>query len=214
MLVTRGYVYYSNQFVKRILNSLIWRVNILKKFIISLISTFMLCAMILPSIAFAQETEIPGNGCDEFPEELNSNTLIDNIGNDETVQQFWVGPIFRVVLQAGKYISTMNRTGKVIKTARNVVATEAHIFSKKHLDGGILRLGKDRQQIVDRGIDIISKNDDNGKLKQGHNQIWTNINNQPAEVRCFVNKDGQIESFDMFFRAVSQPKPGANLIID
>lgn len=108
----------------------------------------------------------------------------------------------------------MNRTGKVIKTARNVVATEAHIFSKKHLDGGILRLGKDRQQIVDRGIDIISKNDDNGKLKQGHNQIWTNINNQPAEVRCFVSKDGQIESFDIFFRAVSTPKPGANLIID
>ena len=188
----------------------------MKKFIISLISTFLLCATILPSISFAQEiNEGSGNENYEYPEGLDNTLPIDKIGDgEEAVQQFWVGRIFRVVLQAGKYISSMNRTGKVIKTARNVVATEAHIFSKKHLDGGILRLGKDRQQIVDRGIDIISKNDDNGKLKQGHNQIWTNINNQPAEVRCFVSKDGQIESFDIFFRAVSTPKPGANLIID
>jgi hypothetical protein len=199
---------------------------ILRKFIISLMATIIMCATVLPSISFAQETSVgitSNNRTDEavisnentdFYEGLNTTTSTDTMGMDPSVEQQWLGPIFRVVLQAGNYMSKMNRTGKVIKTARNVVATEAHIFSKKHMDGGIMRLGKDQQQVVDRGIDIISKQDDNGKLKPGHNQIWTNINNQPAEIRCYVSDNGQIESFDMFFRAISTAKPGANLIID
>ncbi len=186
-------------------------------------SIVILCATVLPSISFAQENvgNTSYNWTDEaiidenidFSEDINETDSTDNIEVDMSVEQRWLGPLFRVVLQAGNYISKMSRTGKVIKTARTVVATEAHIFSKKHLDAGIMLLGKNRQEIVDRGINIITKHDNSGKLKSGHNQIWTKINSQPAEVRCFV-KDGQIESFDIFYRTTSVPKPGANLIID
>lgn len=188
-------------------------------------SIVILCATVLPNISFAKEENVGNesyNWTDEavidenidFSEDINETDSADNIEEDMPVEQRWLGPLFRVVLQAGNYISKMSRTGKVIKTARTVVATEAHIFSKKHLDAGIMLLGKNRQEVVDRGITVITKHDGNGKLKPGHNQIWTKINSQPAEVRCFVSKDGQIESFDMFYRTTSVPKPGANLIID
>lgn len=199
----------------------------MKKFFISLISTIVLLATVLPSVSFAQEENlgvvntISNENLEQSLETLNNGDLSTTVRENDTYfeesekqSKILLAPIFRVILSAGKYISKMNRTGKVIKATRSVVATEAHIFSAKHLELGIMRLGGSRQEIVDKGIDIISRLDDTSKLKKGHNQIWTTINGHPAEIRTYVNDSGELLSFDMFYRTVSTIKPGANLILD
>jgi hypothetical protein len=72
-----------------------------------------------------------------------------------------------------------------------------HIFSSKHIAGGIMSLGKSRKEILHSVVEKIRKADTNGLLKQGPNQIKTMINGQKAEIRLFV-KDGKIMSVDCF----------------
>lgn len=200
----------------------------MKKFLISFLASIFLFGTILPSISMAQETIIViKNNNLKVEEVINSDSfdlskeMLNNVDIDtgelysgaEIQPMFFLGPLFRVVLTAGNYISKMNRVGKVVKSTRTIVATEAHIFSKNHLDLGIMKLGINRQAIVDSGIDVISKVDDLDFLKKGHNQIWTTINGNPAEIRVFVDDAGELLSFDMFYRTVSVIKPGANLVL-
>ncbi len=74
---------------------------------------------------------------------------------------------------------------------------EDHVFSKKHLERGIMDLGTSRSDILNKGFDIVKELDGKRLIKEGHNQIKTHISGIESEIRIFV-KDGKMINFDMF----------------
>jgi len=68
---------------------------------------------------------------------------------------------------------------------------EEHIFSNQHKSDGILNLGKDKIDIVNKFINIILLADHKNLLKEGSNQIHTIINSQKVVIRFFI-KEGEI----------------------
>jgi hypothetical protein len=64
---------------------------------------------------------------------------------------------------------------------------EDHIFSKDHIQEGILALGKDKATIMDSLHNIIVSLDQKGLLKEGANQIKAAINGiDNVEIKCFI----------------------------
>ena len=80
-------------------------------------------------------------------------------------------------------------------TLKNTV--RKHIFSDKHIKSGIMDLGKNQDDILNRGIAIIKEIASKNKLVEGSTQIKTHINGLEVEIRIFI-KDGKIINFDMF----------------
>jgi len=68
---------------------------------------------------------------------------------------------------------------------------DRHIFSGGHRKDGILNLGKNRNNIVDKFVNIVKLADHKSLLKDGSNQIHTIINNQKVVLRFFI-KEGEI----------------------
>ena len=68
---------------------------------------------------------------------------------------------------------------------------DRHIFSGGHRKDGILNLGKNKSNIVDKFVNIVKLADHKGLLKEGPNQIHTIINNQKVVLRFFI-KEGEI----------------------
>ncbi|MBQ3665074.1 MAG: hypothetical protein II919_03095 [Lachnospiraceae bacterium] len=75
--------------------------------------------------------------------------------------------------------------------------SENHIFSDKHVKGGIMDLGTDKDSIMDEGLKIIENVDSKYNLGDGPLQIRTHINNFKAEIRIFI-KNGKLINFNMF----------------
>ncbi|NQZ05636.1 MAG: hypothetical protein HRT35_00605, partial [Algicola sp.] len=70
----------------------------------------------------------------------------------------------------------------------NAIKTE-HIFSKKHINNGIMELGSSQQDILRRASDTLGKLSNSGALKDGSNMINTTMNGVAATVRATF-KDG------------------------
>ena len=90
-----------------------------------------------------------------------------------------------------------SRTIKDLNTENLMKEKEAHVFSQDHLSKNIMDLGKNRQDIINSGFNIVEELNTKGMLKEGPNQIKTMINGHEAEIRIFV-KDGKMINFDMF----------------
>ncbi|MBD3231046.1 hypothetical protein GF322_00090 [Candidatus Dependentiae bacterium] len=70
-----------------------------------------------------------------------------------------------------------------------------HIFSKKHLKNGIMKLGKCEDDILGYFKKVIESVDYKGLLKPGTNQIKTKINGFEVEIKVHII-DGKVISFD------------------
>ncbi len=77
---------------------------------------------------------------------------------------------------------------------------DKHIFSKQHIEDGILDLAKNKNDIIDKFVNIIKLADQKGLLKDGSNQIHTIINNQKVVLRLFI-KEGEILMLNGFIEA-------------
>ncbi|WP_038177340.1 RHS repeat domain-containing protein, partial [Treponema pedis] len=86
--------------------------------------------------------------------------------------------------------------GKALINLRNADKTVDHIFSKEHIEGGIMKLGSSREDILNKIINVISKVDSN-KIIEGSNEIRTVINDSEATIRLFV-ENGSIINIDAF----------------
>jgi hypothetical protein len=75
-------------------------------------------------------------------------------------------------------------------------AKKEHIFSKKHLNGGVMDLGKSRNEIVNTAGEKLNDLNLSGKLRDGHNIIKTTMNGHEATIRAYF-KDGQLMSLDI-----------------
>jgi len=72
-----------------------------------------------------------------------------------------------------------------------------HIFSKKHLKGGIRDLAVTDELIIDEFVNMVNAANFKNLLKEGSNDIVKKINGIYATVRVFI-KDGIVLSFDGF----------------
>jgi hypothetical protein len=62
-----------------------------------------------------------------------------------------------------------------------------HIFSKKHIQEGLMTAGESQEKIMDSLHDIILFLDKKGLLEEGSNLIKTSINGvNNIEIRCFI----------------------------
>ena len=68
---------------------------------------------------------------------------------------------------------------------------DKHIFSPGHIKDEVLNLGKNRNNIVDKFVNIVKLADHKGLLKDGSNQIHTIIKNRKVVVRFFI-REGEI----------------------
>jgi RHS repeat-associated protein len=85
--------------------------------------------------------------------------------------------------------------GITFESAEILAKYETHIFSKNHINEGILDLGKTRKSILSNIESTVNKN--LSKLKEGDNFIYQKMNGQDATVKAFV-KDGKVISIDAF----------------
>lgn len=70
-----------------------------------------------------------------------------------------------------------------------------HIFSGKHIQGGILRLGKTQEEILNKFIDIILKHNNAGELVEETNTIWVVINEIKTTITVRLEK-GRVINMD------------------
>jgi len=95
------------------------------------------------------------------------------------------------VAKIGKVLSKLG-----VKDITELLAKyDRHIFSQDHILKGIMDLGTDKAEILDKVVQTIEKNSDN--LKDGSNFILENINGHEATVKVFL-KDGEIMSIDAY----------------
>lgn len=72
--------------------------------------------------------------------------------------------------------------------------TDEHIFSKAHRRLGIMNFGNSKQDIIDKGLNIIREAFNQIGVKQGPLQIKTTMNGYKAEVRIFIRGDELINA--------------------
>jgi len=72
-----------------------------------------------------------------------------------------------------------------------------HIFSKNHKKKGILLLGKNEDNIVDKFVNIVKLADHKNLLIEGMNQIYTKIKNHEVTLRIFI-KEGVVLKINGF----------------
>lgn len=72
-----------------------------------------------------------------------------------------------------------------------------HIFSDDHQRKGIMDLGPTKEAINDKFIEIIKKADAKNLLKEGPNNIVTEINGKTVTIRAFI-KDGHVINYNGF----------------
>lgn len=72
-----------------------------------------------------------------------------------------------------------------------------HVYSRDHCKNGILNLGKDRPEIMNKFLDIITQADLKGLLKEGDNPILTMINSINVTVSPHI-RAGKVLSFDCY----------------
>jgi len=85
-------------------------------------------------------------------------------------------------------LSNNNLKPNIIKKFNNIENMEEHIFSKNHRRDGILNLGKNKDDIVDKFVNIVKLADHKNLLKIGPNQIHTIIKNRKVVIRAFIIK--------------------------
>lgn len=84
----------------------------------------------------------------------------------------------------------VDKTKGIIKTFEVEEETFYHIFSKKHMDEGILNLGKNKPAILDTFIDIVLEANYKGLLQENSNQIEKMINGHKAIIRVHIQNKG------------------------
>ena len=100
---------------------------------------------------------------------------------------------------AGSGAGNLTRFKNGIKN-RNIICKncEKHIFSDKHIKGGIMDLGSSKQEVMDSALDIVEEADKEKLLFDGSTQIKTSINGYDAEIRIYIDNDNELRSFDVF----------------
>jgi hypothetical protein len=104
--------------------------------------------------------------------------------------------------------------GKTIKEFTSKVFKDywRHIFSKDHMDLGIMGLGLSQAQIIESAFDIVKAVDISGKLKVGIvNTICVTMNKQRAIIKVFI-KNGEVMSFDLYKITSETPRLIGNVI--
>jgi RHS repeat-associated protein len=101
----------------------------------------------------------------------------------------------RNIWNISKSIRTAKSFRNAFKTKNIFKSSEEHIFSRKHLKGGIMDLGKTRTKIMKQGAKSIKKNWD--ALKEGDNVILTEINGFETTVTVNI-KNGSARGMNMF----------------
>lgn len=134
------------------------------------------------------------NGISTKIKKVNFNYLLSEVYNLEVANwhTFFVGTS-AILVHNGKCLS-------IIKNNIDEVITkyaDGHIFSADHIKGGIMDLGKDKNDIIHSISSKIKDVDASGLLKEGSNQIRTSINGVESEIRVFI-KDGSVLSVDAF----------------
>ena len=97
---------------------------------------------------------------------------------------------------------------KIKGFAKTKIFKPEHIFSDKHVNRGIMKLGNNKESIVQKIIDVIKIADRGNHLRDRLTRIWTKINNVEVEIHVFVQKD-KLVGFDGFvgYSARQNPKP-------
>ena len=98
--------------------------------------------------------------------------------------------------------NTIANKGIIRNISRNLRSTIAeyqeHIFSKEHIQDGIMDLGKDQETIMDSLRDVITSIDKKGLLQEGSNQMRVMINKiDNVEIRCRI-QNGEVISANAF----------------
>ncbi|MGG3129483.1 polymorphic toxin type 35 domain-containing protein, partial [Brevibacillus laterosporus] len=102
----------------------------------------------------------------------------------------------QLVKETAKILKS-SKVESVIKVFDKSVIKIEHIFSKKHINNGIMDLGKNQNEILEKFINTVKTADSKGMLKEGMNQIQTIINGHEAEIRVFVS-EGKVLNLDGF----------------
>lgn len=105
---------------------------------------------------------------------------------------YFVGVLMFLVHNAQRCVSSMisNLYGALDKSI-------VHIFSSKHIKGGIMDLGRNRKEILNSIAKKLKNINVDGLLKEGPNQIKTTVNGIETEIRIYI-KDGKTMSVDFF----------------
>ncbi len=136
---------------------------------------------------------------------FNDNNLklskIVHLPSDEEVYNFYVED-FNTYYVGDDLVLVHNAcTPQVMVSLKNIYGAMGtslkHIFSTKHIKGGILELGKNRKEILKSTIDKIKDINNKGLLKEGSNQIRTTMNGVEVEIRVFI-KDSNVMSINIF----------------
>lgn len=85
-----------------------------------------------------------------------------------------------------------------------------HIFSEKHLVGGLMNLGSDQRAIMSSISNVLEQVSGKGLLRQGSNQIETLINGHQTMIRVFFDAEGNLMKVNAF--AGSTPRGLGNVI--
>jgi len=94
-------------------------------------------------------------------------------------------------------LNNNNLKSNIIKKFKNVEGMKLHIFSEDHIKNGVLNLGKNKDDIVNKFVNIVKLADHKDLLKTGPNQIHTIIHNHKVVIRAFI-KEGVVIKINGF----------------
>ncbi len=87
-------------------------------------------------------------------------------------------------------------TGNITVNIADRSKTISHMFSKEHMENGIMNLGNSKEDIYNKVLNIL-QDIDSSKFREGSNEIRTSINGIETTVRFFI-QDNKIINVDAF----------------
>jgi len=109
-------------------------------------------------------------------------------------------------------LNELTKNNGKIKEIRDMSFKDSHTFSPEHKADGIMNLGKTKEEIISKIIEVIGIADIQNKLKEGDNPIWTCINGYEIEIRVNI-KDGLVRFINAFMEYSSRNADKAIRII-
>ena len=130
-----------------------------------------------------------------------NDTVIELPGPVITGQNRLPGPVADTPDDGGRgkggHQTTDNGIFRDVNEAELRDKVKRHVFSEKHIKDGIMDLGSNQDDILDKGFNIIKEMDGKGLLKENSTQVKTHLDGMKTEIKIHV-KDGKIINFDMF----------------
>lgn len=130
---------------------------------------------------------------------LSPNEKLEGIKISLTIGSLVVGPeliLFKGAVALAR-AGVVAKSGGIWKSSRIDAAKFEHIFSKKHVNKGVMDLGSSTDDILNGARNALMKVDKSGGLKDGMNTVVTRMNGHDATVRAFF-KNGEMQSLNIF----------------